>query len=126
MEPVWMNAYHCLYDRSFEQYVDQLPAAEQLHDELQQRNYMFYWLHYPVQEEVMLKAGESHLLELVGACYTKENGNPIQIARFYRHTHTGDNDFIMVTENGKVKDGLTFEQMIEAGSSFSPIQDDLK
>jgi hypothetical protein len=125
MEPVWMNSFHCLYDRSFEQYVDELPTPEQLTQDLNQRNYMFCWLHHPVLEEIMITPGETALVELVGASYTQENGYPVQNARYYRYTHTGEDDFLMVTEDGEITDNLTFESMIEAGSNLHKIQRDL-
>lgn|GEM_PF-5203849 len=125
MEPVWMNSYHCVFDRSFEQYVDQLPAPEDLIDELQQRRYMFCWLYAPIVEEVMTAPGDSTKMELVGAVYTKENGSPVEKARCYRFGRTGDNVFLLVTEDGEIKDGLTFEELIVAGTNFDPIQKDL-
>jgi hypothetical protein len=126
MEPVWMNTYHCVFDRSFEQYVEQLPQPENLMDELNQRNYIFCWLYSPQSEDVMISPGERTRMELVGASYAKENGSPVQSSRFYRFTHSGEKDFIMVTEDGLISDGLTFEEMIVRGSNHDPIQADLK
>jgi hypothetical protein len=125
MEPIWMNAYHCVFDRSFEQYVNQLPAPEEVEDELQARRHLFCWLYTPKYEEVMIAPGEMMELELVGASYAKENGTPVQTARFYRVTRTGGRDFLMVTEDGLSNTELSFEEMIERGSELNPIQDDL-
>lgn len=126
MEPVWMNAYHCVFDRSFEQYVEELPQPEALMEELNQRNYLFCWLYSPQPEDVMISPGETTSMELVGASYSMENGSPVQQARFYRYTHAGEKDFIMVTEDGLISDGLTFEEMIVQGSEHNPIQADLR
>jgi hypothetical protein len=126
MEPVWMNSYHCVFDRSFEQYVEELPQPESLIEELQQRNHMFCWLYTPKQVEVMIAPGDTTIMEIVGASYSTENGSPVQTAQYYRYTHSGGKDFIMLTEDGNLSDGLTFEEMIIEGSNFDPIQNDLR
>jgi hypothetical protein len=124
-EPVWMNSYHCVFDRSFEQYVDELPAPEELIDELQQRKHIFCWLYTPQLAEVMSAPGDTTKMELVGASYSKENGSPVQTACYYRYGRFGQKDFIMVTDDGELSDGLTFEELIVAGANIDPIQKDL-
>lgn len=126
MEPVWMNSYHCVFDRSFEQYVEEFPQPEELMEELQNRNHMFCWLYSPKQVDVMISPGETTIIELVGASYSTENGSPVQTAQYYRYTHSGGKDFIMINEDGEISDGLTFEELIIEGSSLDPIQDDLR
>lgn len=125
MEPVWMNAYHCVFDRSFEEYVNQLPQPEELEEKLHQRNYMFCWLYSPRLEEVMIFPGETAQMELVGASYTTENGSPVQSAKYYRYTNLGEKDFIMITEDGFIIDNLTYEEMVVEGSNLDRIQGDL-
>jgi hypothetical protein len=125
MEPVWMNSYHCVFDRSFERYVEELPIPEDLAEDLQQRKHIFCWLYTPQMEEVMTNPGDTTKMELVGASYSTENGSPIVTNRFYRYGRKGVEDFIMVTDDGLISDGLTFEQMIEEGAKFERIQSDL-
>ncbi|WP_202078300.1 hypothetical protein [Caldalkalibacillus salinus] len=125
MEPVWMNSYNCVFDRSFEQYVDDLPQPEAMFENLQQRKHMFCWLYTPIVEEVLIGPGETTKMELVGAVYSKENGAPVESARFYRYTNTGEKDFIMMTEDGTPSEGLSFEEMIDSGSDLNMIQRDL-
>lgn len=121
-----MNSYHCVFDRSFEQYVDELPTPESLIHELQRRKHIFCWLHSPLIEEVMTAPGDTTKMELVGASYSKENGSPVQTAKYYRFGRTGDKDFLMVAEDGEIQAGLTFQGMIEEGSNIDPIQNDLR
>lgn len=126
LRPMWMNAYQCVVDRSFEEYVQELPAPEELVDKLQQRKHIFCWLHSPKLEDVMVSPGKTTQMELIGAAYMIENGSPVQSARFYRYTNLGEYDFIMVTEDGLIVDNLTFEEMIEEGANLDTIQADLK
>lgn len=120
-----MNTYPCILDPFFEEYVQELPAPEELVDRLQNRKHIFCWLHSPKWEEVMIAPGETAQMELIGASYMNENGSPVQSARFYRFTNLGEDDFIMITEDGLIFDNLSFEKMVEEAANLDTLQADL-
>lgn len=126
MQPEWISKFNCPMIMKADEYVYTLPHPDEITDALQGKRQQNYWLYSPILEEVMLAPGETTKLECVGASYSNHNGSTVQAAKFYRMTHTGMDDFILLHENGQLSDGLTFEELIMSINNLDHIDQDLR